>query len=142
MVKNPPANAGHVRDVGSIPGCRGWGTVRKLPWRRNGNPLQYSCLENPMDRGAWWATVYSVAQSWTRLKQVSTHACILYYRTIFETNRNTSTHTFDYILSCALYVLINFLDFLGATVARSPPASTGDAGSTPGPGGRHMLQSD
>ena len=53
MVKNPPANAG---DTGSIPGFGisiGGG---------NGNPLQYSCLENPMDRGAWWATVYGVAR--------------------------------------------------------------------------------
>ena len=42
----------------------------------NGNPLQYSCLENPVDRGAWWAAVYGVAQSWTRLKWLSMHACI------------------------------------------------------------------
>ena len=40
----------------------------------NGNPLQYSCLENPVDRGAWWAAVYGVAQSWTRLKQLSLYA--------------------------------------------------------------------
>ena len=38
------------------------------PWRGHGNPLQYSYLENPRDRGAWWAAVYGVAQSWTRLK--------------------------------------------------------------------------
>ena len=42
----------------------------------NGNPLQYSCLYNPMDRGAWWAAVHGVAQSRTRLKPVSMHACI------------------------------------------------------------------
>ena len=42
----------------------------------NGNPLQYSCLENPMDRGAWWAAVHGVSQSWTWLKQLSMHACI------------------------------------------------------------------
>ena len=42
----------------------------------NGNPLQYSCLENYMDRGAWWAAVHGVAQSWTWLKWVSMHACI------------------------------------------------------------------
>ena len=42
----------------------------------NGNPLQYSCLENPMDRGAWWAAVYGVTQSRTRLKPLSMHACI------------------------------------------------------------------
>ena len=42
----------------------------------HGSPLQYSCLENPMDRGAWWATVHRVARSQTRLKQLSTHACV------------------------------------------------------------------
>ena len=42
----------------------------------NGNPLQCSCLENPMAKGAWWATVHGVAQSWTRLKRLSMHACI------------------------------------------------------------------
>ena len=57
MVKNPPANAGDVRNVGLIPG---WG--RSLGGG-HGNPLQYSCLENPMDRGAWWATVHRVAKS-------------------------------------------------------------------------------
>ena len=41
----------------------------------NGNPLQYSCLENPVDRRAWWALVHRVAQSWTRLKRLSMHAC-------------------------------------------------------------------
>ena len=48
-VKNPPANSGDRRDAGSIPG---WG---RSPGGGNGNPLQYSCLENPMDRGAWWS---------------------------------------------------------------------------------------
>ena len=57
VVKNPPANAGDARDGGSIPG---WGRSPKVG---NGNPLQYSCLENPLDRGAWWATVYRVAKS-------------------------------------------------------------------------------
>ena len=51
VVKNPPANAG---DVGSIPG------LGRSPGKGNGNPLQYSCLENLMDRGAWWATVHGV----------------------------------------------------------------------------------
>ena len=63
MVKNPPANAG---DTGSIPG------LGRPPGGGNGNPLQYSCLENPMDRGAWWATVHGVSKSWTRLKLLST----------------------------------------------------------------------
>ena len=54
-IKNPPANAGDVRDVGSIPG------LGRCPGGGDGNPLQYSLLENPMDRGAWWATVHGVA---------------------------------------------------------------------------------
>ena len=53
MVKNPPANAG---DMGLIPG---WG---RSPEEGNGNPFLYSCLGNPMDRGAWWATVHRVAK--------------------------------------------------------------------------------
>ena len=57
-VKNPPANAG---DMGSIPG------LGRFPAETNGNPLQYSCLENPMDRGAWRAMVHGVAKSWARL---------------------------------------------------------------------------
>ena len=61
MVKNPPANAGDIRDMGSIPG------LGRSPGEGHGNPLQYSCLENPMDRGAWWATVYGVAKSRTQL---------------------------------------------------------------------------
>ena len=67
MMKNPPANAGDVRDVGSVPGSG------RSPGGGHGNPLQYSYLENPMDRGAWWATVHGVAKSWTRLKRLSTH---------------------------------------------------------------------
>ena len=54
VVKNPPANTG---EVGLIPG---WG---RSPGGGNGNPLQYSCLENPMDRGAWWAAVHGVKES-------------------------------------------------------------------------------
>ena len=49
---------------------------RDDPLGGNGNPLQYSCLENPVDRGAWWAAVHRVAQSWTRLKLLRMHACI------------------------------------------------------------------
>ena len=55
-VKNPPANAG---DVGSIPGSG------RSPGEGNGNPLQFSCLRNPMDRGDWWATVVGVTKSQT-----------------------------------------------------------------------------
>ena len=61
MVKNPPASAGNTGDMSLI---AGWG---RSPAEGNDNPLQYSCLENPMDRGVWWVTVYRVAKSWTRL---------------------------------------------------------------------------
>ena len=65
LVKNLPGRV-DVRDMVLIPG---WG--RSLG-EGNDNPLQYSFLENPMDRGAWWATVYQVTRSWTRLKWLST----------------------------------------------------------------------
>ena len=63
VVKNLPANAG---DSGSIPG------LGKSPGKGNGNPLQYSCLGNPMDRRAWWATVHGAANSWTGLSNSTT----------------------------------------------------------------------
>ena len=59
MVKNPPANAGDIRETGSIP------ESGRSPWGGHANPLQYSCLENPMDRGTWPAAVQRVSQSWT-----------------------------------------------------------------------------
>ena len=67
MVKNLPANAGDVRGVGSLSGSG------RSPGGEHGNPLQYSYLENPMNRGAWWATVHRVAKSQIRLKRLSTH---------------------------------------------------------------------
>ena len=65
VVKNPPASAGDIKDVGLIPGSG------RSPGGGHGNSLQYSCLENPMDRGAWQATILWVAKSPTRLKQLS-----------------------------------------------------------------------
>ena len=59
VIKNSPASAGDTRNVGSIPGSG------RYPGERNGNPLQYSCLENPVDGGASWATVHEVAKSRT-----------------------------------------------------------------------------
>ena len=66
VVKNLPANAADVRDMGSIPGS-GWS-----PGEGNGDPLQYSCLENSKDRGTWQATVHRAVKSRTRLKWLST----------------------------------------------------------------------
>ena len=68
VVKTLPANAGDERDVGSIPG------PGRSPGGGHGDPLQHSCLENPMDRGAWQSTVHRVAKSQTWEKWLSTHA--------------------------------------------------------------------
>jgi len=56
VVKNPPANAKDIREADSIPASR------RSSGRGHGKPFQYSCLVNPMDRGAWWATVHSIAK--------------------------------------------------------------------------------
>ena len=71
QVKNLPANTGDAGDEGSIPGSG------KSPGGGNGNPLQYSCLENLMVRGTWWATVHGVAKSWTRLSDQA-HTQLIY----------------------------------------------------------------
>ena len=67
VVKNLPANAGDVKDAGSIPGL---GTSHGVG---NGNPFQYSCLENSMDRGSQWATVHETAKSGSATEQMNTH---------------------------------------------------------------------
>ena len=70
MVKNPPADAGDKRDAGLIP------ESERSPEGGQGNPFQYSCLENLMDRGTWWAIVHGVAKSQTRLSDLAcTHMC-------------------------------------------------------------------
>ena len=72
VVKNPSVNAGDIRDVVLIPG------LGRFPGGGHGKPLQYSFLENTMDRGAWWAMVRRVAKSRTRLKRLSMHArCLM-----------------------------------------------------------------
>ena len=67
MVKNMPANSGQARDMGSIPASG------ISPGGGNGYPFQCFCLENPMDRGAWWATVHGVAKRRMRLSTTHTH---------------------------------------------------------------------
>ena len=78
-VKNPPANAGDIRDAGSISG------LGRSPGGGHGNPLQYPYLENPMDRGAWWATVHGVTESDTT--EVTQHAQIGWERDRMEAAR-------------------------------------------------------
>ena len=72
MVKNLPAYAGDMRDVGWVPGSG------RSPGGGHDNPFQYSCLENPMDRGAWWAVAHRVTNSWKQLKRLRTHRYITY----------------------------------------------------------------
>ena len=72
LVKNPPASARDARDTGSIP------VSGRSPGVGNGNSFQYSCLGNSVDRRAWWATVYGVAKSWTRLS-MHTQLCLPSY---------------------------------------------------------------
>ena len=130
---DPPANAGNLRDVGSIP------ESRRSPGGEYGNPLQYSRLENPLDRGAWQATVYRVKKSQTQLKQLSTHACA---RNFAEHEDLTSepehcphflavnrprTNNFEIVRSCLCYVVCElshvWLFATPETVALQPPPS-------------------
>ena len=76
MIKNPPVNAGDPRDTGLIPG------LGRSPREGNGNPLQYSCLGNPMDRGAWRATVHGVAKD----LDTTAHTQYRYASLIFNTD--------------------------------------------------------
>ena len=68
MLKNPHASAGVISDAGSIPGAG------RSPGGGHGNPLQYSCLKNPMDKGSWQSTVHWITKSQIQLKRLSTHA--------------------------------------------------------------------
>ena len=80
VVKNPPP----MKEMGSIPG------LGRSPGEGDGNPLQYSCLENPTERGAWQATICGVKKSWTRLRGLAcTHAA----RVHTHTHTQTHTHT-------------------------------------------------
>ena len=93
-VKNLPANVGDIGDMGLI------FELGRFPGGGNGNPLQYSCLENPMDRGAWQATVHRVANSQTRLKQLSSHR---YKHSTDALLWRNLTHTLSLEGPCALW---------------------------------------
>ena len=77
VAKNLPANAGNIRDTGSIPG---WG---RSPGGGHGNSLQYSCLQNPIDRGDWWATVHGVTESDTTERLSTEWSLLLIHRELF-----------------------------------------------------------
>ena len=80
--------------------------VRKVPWRRTWNPLQYSCLKDPMDREAWRATVHRVAKSQTRRKQLSTHTqCKMWIQLIFSPNGESVVQASLIILHLTLHVI-------------------------------------
>ena len=85
VVKNTPVNAGDVQDAGLIPG------LERFPGGGHDNPLQYSCLGNPMDRGAWWTTVHGVTKSQTQMKQLSRHI-----RALLGRCRNFDLQNFHY----------------------------------------------
>ena len=88
VVKNPSANAGDIWDASSISGSR------RCPGRGNGNPLQYSCLKNPTDRGTWQATVHGVEKSWTQISdRAHTHT-----HTHTYTHTHTHTHAHNSLL--------------------------------------------
>ena len=76
VVNYPPAKSEDIRDMGSIPG------LGRSPGGGHGNPLQYSYLENPMDRGAWWSTVPGVVKSWTQLSDQHFHFSWKRHRTV------------------------------------------------------------
>ena len=82
VVKNLPANAGNARDKVSI------SELERSPGEGNGNPCQYSCLENPMDSGAWQSTVHGIAESRTRLSaHAAKHAHTRYFSPVCQTNQ-------------------------------------------------------
>ena len=89
MVKNPPANTGDIRDLGSVPR---WG---RSPGEGNGNPLQHSCLDNPMDGGAWRAPVHRVAKSRTRMSTYIVVTNTRYQQFIININTEMLVQSLD-----------------------------------------------
>ena len=112
MVKNPPANARDIRDTGSVL------RLRRSRGEGNGNPPKYSCLENPMDRGASWSTVQRITKSWIPLKCLSTQACLrvcnytVFSHTLFDWQNNPVKLTGQ--------VLTSFFRYLHSIFAKFP----------------------
>ena len=123
VVKNLPANAGDIRGMGLIPG------LGRSPGGAHGNPLQYSSLENPMDRGAWQAMVYRVAQSQTRLKRLS--ACAHTHAYTLSLSHTHTLTTMSWFPQWDIAPRAGLEDFgaRGWGVEASLPSSGADAGS-------------
>ena len=108
VVKSPPANAGDRKEEGSMPGS----------WRSaeggHGNPLQYSCQENSMDRETWQATIHRAIKSWTWLKQLSTQSVysVIVILTCIFLMVNVVEHFFLGFLAFCVFSLVNFKSFV------------------------------
>ena len=103
VVKNLLANAGDIRDAGSIPGSG------RSTGEGNGNPLQYSCLENPMDRGAWWATIHEVTKCWTWLNDLACmHSC---FTQLYDKVNQAYIYIYIYHLFYGGYFFLSFFLF-------------------------------
>ena len=96
MVKNPPANAGDIRDVGLISGSG------RSPGGECSNPLQYSCLENPTDRGDWWATIHRDAKNRTGLKRLSMHTLLILQYVLVSDEQQADRYAYTYTRSLQL----------------------------------------
>ena len=114
MVKEPPASGGDARDLGLIPGSG------RSPGGGHGNPLQYSCPENPMDRGAWRATVHGVTKSRTQLKQLSTHGHLKSTLPYMSLPLCVCVHGSECACVCVYYVSVYRLGVNGLQQKRAP----------------------
>ena len=119
ILKNPPANAADIRDMDSFPG------TGRSPGGGGGNPLQYSCLENPMDRGARWATVQRVTKSqiWWKLQYTRTQYLLKekseVRATVFVSGLNVSFPTFFFFLTTWLWAILQTLLICGIIITIS-----------------------
>ena len=122
----------------SLEGCSPWGrwgsdTTERLHFHfslscigeGNGNPLQCSCLENPRDRGAWWAAIYGVAQSRTRLKRLSSSSLCVYELTVRSWWVSMYSEASVRPSLCTTQAVVGFP---GGSVVKNLPANAGDAG--------------
>ena len=110
VVKNVPANAGAARDWDLIPG------LGRFPWGGNGNPFQYSCLRNPMDRGAWKAVVHRVTESQTRLKRLGAYTILFHWYICFLFL--FSSTTMFWIVCFAIYFEVSKCDASSSVLAQ------------------------